>query len=120
MKQKRPFTVAFFETAAGNQPVRNFLLNDRSGQDRKEIGEDISTVQREFPLGMPLVKKAADNLWAIRSHIPAGICRSFFTVHKKTIILLHSFIKKTQKTPKKERDIAHIRLKEFRKTNNLR
>jgi phage-related protein len=120
MKQKKTFAVAFFETAVGNQPVRDFLLNDRSGQDRKEIGEDIAAVQWGFPLGLPLVEKVTDNLWEIRSHIPDGICRTFFTVYKDTIILLHSFIKKTQKTPKKELEIAHRRLQEFRKNNNLR
>jgi phage-related protein len=120
MKKTGQLPVVFFKTAAGNQPVRDFLLNDRSEQDRKEIGFDISVVQRRFPLGLPLVEKVTENLWEIRSHIPDGICRSFFTVHKGTIILLHSFVKKTQKTPKKELDTANKRLQEFRKSNNLR
>ncbi|MDR2759791.1 MAG: type II toxin-antitoxin system RelE/ParE family toxin [Spirochaetaceae bacterium] len=33
--------------------------------------------------------------------------------------LLHSFVKKTQKTPKKELETAYKRLQEFRKNNNL-
>jgi phage-related protein len=119
MQGKEPLSVVFFKTAAGNQPVRDFFLNDRSEQDRKEIGADIAVVQRGFPLGLPLVKKVNDNLWEIRSQIPDGICRTFFTVHKNTIILLHSFVKKTQKTPKKELDIANRRLQEFRTDNNL-
>jgi phage-related protein len=119
MKKMNPLTVVFFETATGNQPVRDFLLNDRSKQDRKEIGADIAVVQWGFPLGPPLMEKTRDNLWEIRSHIPDGICRTFFTVHKNTIILLHGFVKKTQKTPKKELNIANKRLQEFRKNNNL-
>jgi phage-related protein len=119
MKEKEPLLVVFFETAAGNQPVRDFLLNDRSEQDRKEIGADIAVVQRRFPLGLPLVKKMNDNLWEIRSQIPDGICRTFFTVHENRIILLHSFVKKTQRTPKKELAIANKRLQEFRSDNNL-
>jgi phage-related protein len=119
MKEKKPLPVVFFKTAAGNQPVRDFILNDRSGQDRKEIGKDIAVVQWGFPLGLPLVEKVTDNLWEIRSHLPDGICRTFFTIYSKTMILLHSFIKKTQKTPKKELEIAYKRLQEFRKNNNL-
>jgi phage-related protein len=120
MKKREPLLVVFFKTAAGNQPVRDFLTA-RSEQDRKEIGVDIAVVQREFPLGLPLVKKMNDNVWEIRSHIhiPDGICRTFFTVHKNTMILLHSFVKKTQKTPKKELDMANKRLQEFRSENNL-
>jgi phage-related protein len=120
LKKENYRHVAFFETASGNQPVRDFFLNDRSEQDRKEIGSDIATVQKRFPLGLPLVEKPSDNLWEIRSHIPAGICRTFFTVHKDTIILLHRFVKKTPRTPKKELDIARRRLQEFRKNTNLR
>jgi phage-related protein len=119
MKKTLRFQVAFFETGAGNQPVRDFLLNDRTEQERKNIGADISAVQELFPLGPPLVKKINDNLWEIRSHIPDGICRVFFTVHKDTMLLLHGFVKKTQKTPKKELETANNRLQEFRKINNL-
>ncbi|MDR3161180.1 MAG: type II toxin-antitoxin system RelE/ParE family toxin [Spirochaetaceae bacterium] len=106
-------------TRPSNQPVRDFLCNERSEQDRKEIGSDIAAVQKGFPMGQPLVEKLRDNLWEIRSHIPDGICRTFFTVHKDTIILLHSFVKKTQKTPKKEMETATKRLQDFLKQNNV-
>jgi phage-related protein len=118
MKKEDRFEVFFFETAAGNQPVREFLLN-RSEQDKKEIGSDILEVQRRFPVGLPLVDKISDNLWEIRSHIPDGICRTFFTIHTHAIILLHSFVKKTKKTPSKELEIAKRRLQEYRRLNRL-
>ncbi|MDR0723269.1 MAG: type II toxin-antitoxin system RelE/ParE family toxin [Treponema sp.] len=119
MKKKDRFQVFFFKTVAGNQPVKDFLLTERSEQDRKEIGSDISAVQQRFPLGLPLVDKISDNLWEIRSHIPDGICRTFFTIHTHTIILLHSFVKKTKKTPLKELEIAQRRLQEYRRLNSL-
>jgi phage-related protein len=119
MKKTPHLQVDFFETEAGNQPARDFLLNECSEQDRKTIGADISVVQKRFPLGPPLVKKISDHLWEIRSHIPDGICRTFFTVYKDTMILLHAFVKKTQKTPKKELAAVNRRLQEFRTANNL-
>jgi phage-related protein len=104
----------FFETAAGNQPVREFILG-LTREDRKEVGADIRTVQRGFPLGLPLVRKIKPNLWEVRSVIRDGICRVFFTIHEDKIILLHGFVKKTQKTPPKEFDIVVARMKDFKK-----
>jgi phage-related protein len=113
MQRTTPYSVDFFETAGGNQPVREFLL-DRSREDKKEIGGDIYTVQQGFPMGLPLVEKPLSDLWEIRSHIPDGICRIFFTICDERMILLHAFVKKTRKTPKKELAVASARLKEFK------
>ena len=114
MDRKEPLKTAFFETESGNQPVRDFIL-ERTREDRKEIGSDIFAVQKGFPLGLPLVEKLDTDLWEIRSHIPDGICRIFFTVHKETMILLHGIVKKSQKIPSKEINTAKRRLAEFRR-----
>ena len=114
MDRKEPLPAVFFETASGNQPVRDFLL-ERTREDRQEIGSDIFIVQKRFPLGLPLVEKLDAGLWEVRSHIPDGICRIFFTVHKETMILLHGFVKKSQKTPAKEMKTAKERLAAFRR-----
>lgn len=108
------FNAVFFETGSGKQPVRDFI-NGLTKEDKKEIGADIRTVQIGFPMGLPLVRKVKPDLWEIRSTIKDGICRVFFTLFKNNMILLHIFVKKTQKTPLKELDIASERLKEFRK-----
>jgi phage-related protein len=50
---------------------------------------------------MPLVRKMDDDLWEVRSHIPSGIARTFFTVYEKLIVLLHGFVKKSETTPAK-------------------
>ena len=76
MDRKEPLQVVFFETENGNQPVRDFILG-LTREDRKEIGSDIFTVQKGFPLGLPLVEKLDIDLWEIRSHISGGICRIF-------------------------------------------
>ena len=51
MDRKEPLQAIFFETENGNQPVRDFLL-ERTKEDKKEIGSDIFTVQKRFPLGL--------------------------------------------------------------------
>jgi phage-related protein len=114
MGRKEPLQAVFFETESGNQPVRDFIL-ERSREDRKEIGSDIFAVQKGFPLGLPLVENINTDLWEIRSHIPDGICRIIFTVYRETMVLLHGFVKKTQKIPPKELKTAKRRLAEFRR-----
>lgn len=52
-------------------------------------------------LGMPYSKKISQNLFELRTRGKQEV-RVFYCFYKGKIILLHSFIKKTQKTPKKE------------------
>ena len=67
-------------------------------------------------LGMPYTAKVEKDLFEIRAKGVEGIGRSIFcTTRGKKIIILHSFIKKTQKIPKKEIQIARKRLKELKK-----
>jgi phage-related protein len=64
-------------------------------------------------LGMPFTKSIEKGLFEIRVKAQEGIGRAFFCyLVKSKIIILHSFIKKTQKTPKKEVDITRRRMKE--------
>ncbi len=79
-------------------------------KDRKAVGEDIKTAQYGWPLGMPLIKKLEAGLWEVRSHVAQGIARIVFTVAEGTMVLLHGFIKKSQKVPPTELRIARQRL----------
>jgi len=114
MDRKEPLKAVFFETENGNQPVRDFIL-ECTREDKKEIGSDIFTVQKKFPLGLPLVEKIDTDLWEIRSNISDGICRIFFTICQETMVLLHGFVKKSQKIPSKEIETAKRRLTEFKR-----
>ena len=104
----------FFETANGNQPARD-VIKGFSKDDQKEIGADIRVVQNNFPIGLPLVRKLKPDLWEIRSIITNGFFRVFFTFLSERIILLHAIIKKTNKTPIQEIEVAIARLKEFKR-----
>ncbi|MDM8551302.1 type II toxin-antitoxin system RelE/ParE family toxin [Desulfobacterales bacterium HSG2] len=64
-------------------------------------------------LGLPFTRSMGDGLFEIRAKGREGIGRAFFcTVIGSKVIILHSFIKKSQKTPAKELKIARKRMKE--------
>jgi len=66
-------------------------------------------------LGAPYTASMGGGLFEIRARGKEGIGRSLFcTVKGQEIVILHSFIKKTQKTPKNELEMARKRLKELR------
>jgi len=103
----------FFRSETGKEPVRDWLL-DLSADDRKAVGDDIRTAEFGWPIGMPLCRKIAGRkgLWEIRTNLPDGrIARVFFCAHAGSMVLLHGFVKKTQKTPPKELDVAERRMK---------
>jgi len=105
--------VFFYKTESDAEPVRDWLMElDR--KDRKTIGEDIKTVQFGWPLGMPLVRKLEMDLWEVRSRLQRGIARVIFTVQRDVMILLHGFVKKSQKTPIADLATARKRLAQFK------
>lgn len=66
-------------------------------------------------LGEPHSKAFGNGLFELRLKGQEGIARVFYcTVIGKEVIMLHSFIKKTQKTPVKELEVAKSRLKEIK------
>jgi phage-related protein len=100
----------FFMTDAGGEPVRDWL-KDLPVIERKAIGEDIKTVQFGWPLGMPLVDHLDSGIWEVRTRLSNRIARVLFALDGDVMVLLHGFIKKEQKTPKPELDLAKERLK---------
>jgi phage-related protein len=104
---------AFYCTASGNEPVRAWLKG-LDETDRRIIGQDIAIAEFGWPVGMPVCRSLGSGLYEIRSDLAKGrIARVVFCVAKKQMVLLHAFIKKTQKTPKSEIDLATRRMKEI-------
>jgi phage-related protein len=112
MKADRPLKVVFFKTATGNEPVREWL-KELSKADCKVIGTDILTVQYAWPVGKPLVDNLGDGIWEVRSRLDNRIARTLFALVNQEIVLLHGFIKKQQKTPQDELDLAKKRKKQY-------
>ena len=88
----------FFRSETGSEPVREWL-NSLSRTDKHLIGTEIRTIQIAWPLGMPIVRKLEKGLWEARIRLANQIARVLFTTDEDTMILLHGFIKKSQKTP---------------------
>ena len=76
------------------------------------IGEDIKYVEFSWPIGMPLVRSLGRELWEVRSDLPGGrLARVIFCVEHGSMVLLHGFMKKTQKIPRQDFDLALERKK---------
>jgi len=103
------FTVKFFKADSGNEPVREWLKTALADEERKIIGRDIKIVQLSWPVGLPLVKNLESGLWEIRSSFKNRTSRVIFTFYGGQIVLLHGFIKKDQKTPKGDLELARKR-----------
>lgn len=102
----------FYALPTGREPVREWL-QDLDRADRKIIGEDIKDVEFSWPIGMPLCRPLKRGLWEVRSDLTQGpIARVLFCVTSSRMILLHAFIKKTQKTPVSDLDLAVRRMRE--------
>ncbi len=100
-RQGKRVPAIFFRTEAGGEPVRDWLKNLPSPEDRKRIGEDIKTVEFGWPVGMPVCKPLGDGIYEVRTSLAQNrIARVLFYIDKKDqMVLLHGFIKKTRKTP---------------------
>jgi phage-related protein len=66
-------------------------------------------------LGLPHTDSFGGGLFELRLKGAEGITRVFFcTMVGREIVMLHSFIKKSQKTPDKELKLAKLRMREFK------
>jgi len=108
--------VVFFRTERGSEPVREWLKS-LSLDEMRTIGEDIKTVQFGWPLGMPIVRKIETGLWEVRSRSVDRIARILFTIQNGRMVLLHGFIKKSNKTPQDDLSLARRRLAQLRGEN---
>jgi phage-related protein len=113
MSDLKKFPAVFYKTDLGNEPVREWLRS-LNKKDRTAIGTDIRTVEFGWPIGMPLCKHLGNGLHEIRIPLNNRIARVLFCVVDEQIVLLHGFIKKTQKIPKEDKDLALKRKKNIR------
>ena len=113
MTNLKKLPAVFYATPSGNEPVRAWLKK-LDVESRRIVGEDIATAEFGWPVGMPLCREMGKGLHEIRSYITHGrIARVLFAPIAGEMVLLHSFIKKTQKTAKPDLDLAIKRMKEY-------
>jgi phage-related protein len=112
-KKLKKFPAAFYQSPNGFEPVRGWLQTFGK-RDKVVLGLDIATVEYGWPIGMPLCRSLGEGLWEIRSSLPSKReARIIFCVVDERIVLLHGFVKKTQKTPLQDLKLAKGRKKEI-------
>ena len=103
----------FYQHPDGTEPVRDWL-RALPPDDRRVLGGDIATIEYGWPVGIPICKPMGGGLWEVRSSLPTRrIARVLFCIQNGKIVLLHAFIKKSQKTPLADMSIAKKRQKEI-------
>lgn len=107
------FPIRLYKESSGKVPVHEWL-KDFNNEERRILDRDIKYIQYTWPWKMPLIKPLGSGLTEIRSKLKNRQVRIFFILHEGTIVLLHGFIKKTQKTPSNEIDIARKRARQIK------
>jgi phage-related protein len=109
----RKIPVVFYRTRSGGEVVRDWLRG-LDEKDRNAIGQDLMRVQYRWPVGMPLCRSLGEGLCEVRSSLPSNrIARVLFSVEQEHIVVLHGFVKKSQKTPADDLALARKRKREF-------
>jgi phage-related protein len=106
-KQGKRVPAIFYRTEAGGELVRDWLKG-LPPDDRKRIGEDIKTVEFGWPVGMPVCRALSKGIYEVRTSLAHNrIARVLFYIDRKSrMVLLHGFIKKTQKTAREDLELA--------------
>ena len=108
------YTCIFYETADGRKPAEEFIESlDAETQDKFIIKQQL--LQDFGPqLRYPHTDHLGEGIFELRFKGKEGQIRVlFFFFYGKRIIFAHGFVKKTQKTPRKEVEIAYERRKDF-------
>lgn len=111
--KKKRVQVVFYKTGSGREPVREWL-KQLEQEDRKRVGTNLQTLEYGWPIGMPVCRPISSHkgLWEVRSNLTFGkIARVLFCLSGGRLVLLHAYIKKTQKSPEKDLSVAVKRMK---------
>lgn len=108
------FEVVFYEKENGEKPVEEFLLGLNVKMRAKMIGLLEILQEKGIQLREPYSKHLEDGIFEVRCQSGSDITRIlYFFYYRGTIVLSNGFIKKTQKTPRKEIELAKRRRTDF-------
>ena len=115
-----------YEKLNGSIPVKDFIQALQFKQQAK-ITREIDLLEKfgselHFPHVDTIKGDKYKGLWELRIELASNIFRIFYFLHKgNNAVLLHGIIKKSQKTPRKELDVALERMKDYcrRKENGV-
>lgn len=111
------YTINFYRDASGNEPVREYLdglaaKNDKDSRIKLNKIRDYMKILSEYGTraGEPYMKHIDRGIWELR---PIRDRIFFFSWNGDQFILLHHFVKKSQKTPQREIDQASRNMQDF-------
>lgn len=116
------YKIKFYADKKGREPVKDYLKKLRGGNilDRKQadkIDDYLEILQAEGKAaGLPYVKRLQGELWELR---PTRDRIIFAAWIENSFVLLSHFTKKTQKTPRREIDLAQKRLQDFKEREKI-
>ena len=101
------FQVEFYETVDGKIPIRDFLDSLEPKMNAKMVGLMEILEEKGYSLREPYSAPLEDGIFELRAVQGSNISRAlFFFYIEGRIIITHGFIKKTQKTPKAQIELA--------------
>lgn len=108
------WSVVFYVDRQGNEPVREFL-SSLDAKTRARFSWSIEQLRiRNVQAREPLVRHLEGKIWELREESQTNIYRLlYFFFAGQRIVFVHGFQKKTQKTPRREIEVALRRLDEF-------
>jgi phage-related protein len=111
--QPRKIPLIFYRTAAGSEPVREWLKG-LDEAERQAIGRNLLRAQWRWPAGMPLCRPIGSGLWEVRTDLPTKrTARVLLCLYREHLVALHGFIKKARATPDGDLATARKRQKEL-------
>ena len=107
----------FFRTAAGHEPVREWL-KAMERDDRRRIGEALKVVEFGWPVGMPVCRSLGGGLHEVRADLAGRrTARVFFYIDRmQRLVVLHGILKKTRTTPAADLAVARTNMSKHKRS----
>jgi len=110
------WSLEFFETESGRQPVQEFLERLPATDQARALRELDRLAEFGTALSFPEVRQVSgSNLWELRVRGKNDFRIFYVVAANRTIVLLHAFAKKSQRTPLREIATANTRLREYQR-----
>ncbi|OGM28458.1 hypothetical protein A2801_00880 [Candidatus Woesebacteria bacterium RIFCSPHIGHO2_01_FULL_41_10] len=113
------FKIIYYSDISGRKPVEEFLLELKRANNplAEQTFKGLEKLKNRAYHKEPLSKHIEPGLWELRIRSGTNILRILYTFSKgQVVILLHVFIKKQQRIPKREIEVARKRLKELKES----
>ena len=120
IRRMNMYHIIFYQKENGTIPVQEFLDALSVRHCAKALREIDILEEYGRKLTLPYVKHIKNKLWELRIKSGSEISRIFYFVSVgDDIVLLHGFLKKTQRTPNREMKTAKTYLEDYERRNNL-